>query len=430
MGGRLRLAISVELNIFGGAKPMTDPRNIQIEDFNYLLPAELIAQYPLPIRDQSRLLVWKNGHPEEKVFTNLPSLLPPNATLVFNNTRVIRARFIFAKATGAHIEVFCLEPASPTADLQIALAGHHQSTWKAYVGNLKKWKNEVLELSTDASGANLKIWARKENVESDTVIVTFTWSNPQLSFGEVMELAGHIPLPPYIHRPDTPADASSYQTVYALQDGSVAAPTAGLHFTDRVLDDLKRNGIGTEWITLHVGAGTFKPVSSSEIGQHEMHSEAYIIRKDVITRLLASTLIIPVGTTSMRTLESLYWLGSKIMRSGGQIDLFTGQWEPYSPDNEQVSTSEALHALIGYMEQNKTDVIQASTALMIAPGYRFRLCRGLVTNFHLPKSTLLVLIAAIVGPDWKKAYEFALERKFRFLSYGDSSIFLPGDDNG
>ena len=406
---------------------MTNPRNIRIEDYDYPLPPELIAQYPLEKRDASRLLFYNKGLIEEAHFANLSELLPSPALLVFNDTRVIRARFVFYKSTGARIEIFCLEPIAPSVDLQQAFAATNESHWKCYAGNLKKWKAGKLQLEASVNGQKVIINAWKTGSEKDTISVKFTWSDASLSFSEVMEAAGHVPLPPYISRDDEETDVSRYQTIFAREQGSVAAPTAGLHFTEKVMASLHKNGITTKWITLHVGAGTFKPVSAESISGHNMHHENYSISRDLINHLTepASKPVIPVGTTSMRTLESLYWLGAKLRRHGSNIDFFTGQWEPYNEDCENLSKEEALKTLLDHMDQTGMNTLHASTGLLIAPGYRFRICKGLITNFHLPKSTLLLLVAALIGQDWKKAYTFAIRQKFRFLSYGDSCLFLP-----
>jgi len=405
---------------------MADPREIRIEDYNYFLPQELIAQYPLEKRDLSRLLVYSGGEIREDRFRNLPALLPSDSMLVFNDSKVIRARFMFNKPSGASVEIFCLEPVEPTADLGRAFAAKDESHWKCYVGNLKKWKGGKLYTATKISDKQTEIWAEQIRLENDTVLVRFTWSRDDLSFSEIMEAAGHIPLPPYIQRNDDILDASRYQTIFAREPGSVAAPTAALHFTDTVLNNLKEKGISTQKLTLHVSAGTFKPVSSETIGGHDMHSEHYSVTRDFLERLLEhiGKQVIPVGTTSMRTLESLYWLGLKL-KQNNLAPLITGQWEPYSEDHGDGMVQESLKAILNFMDTLDLETIHASTGLLIAPGYRFRICNGLVTNFHLPKSTLLLLVSALIGDDWKKAYNFAIERKFRFLSYGDSCLFLP-----
>lgn len=405
---------------------MSNPRTIRIEDYNYQLPPERIAQYPLETRDASRLLVFDNGSLSQAKFSELPGYLPPDSMLVFNDTRVIRARFIFYKPSGARIEIFCLEPVFPTSELQQALGSNTESHWKCYVGNLKKWKHGKLQLEISLNNKRINVWAEKTGSEKDTIDIRFTWSDQGKTFSELMEYAGHIPLPPYINREDVEMDQTRYQTIFASEQGSVAAPTAGLHFTERIMNALDQKGIARKWVTLHVGAGTFKPVSSDSIGQHEMHFEKYSVACDLIIKLLdhKGKPVIPVGTTSMRTLESLYWLGVKILREGPQVELITNQWEPYE-NNSRVNKENALTTLLKYMDQQGLNTLNASTGLLIAPGYQFSICKGLVTNFHLPKSTLLLLVAALVGPGWRSAYQFAIDQKFRFLSYGDSCLFIP-----
>jgi S-adenosylmethionine:tRNA ribosyltransferase-isomerase len=406
---------------------MKDPGNIRIKDYDYLLPAEQIAQYPLAKRDNSRLLVLKKAVMSKGFFTDLPDLLPSESMLVFNDTRVIRARFEFFKTSGARIEIFCLEPIPPVFDMHLAFASNIQSHWKCYVGNLKKWKENSLFLDVSLKRKAVRICAEKTGAEKDTVNVKFTWDDPSLSFSEIMEAAGHIPLPPYIERADEEKDATRYQTIYARHQGSVAAPTAGLHFSEEVMSALLSKGIKTQSVTLHVGAGTFKPVDSEKIGLHEMHYEHYAVSRDIILALIdhIGKPLIPVGTTSMRTLESLYWLGVKLIREKGKTEFRTGQWEPYADFPDNIGVKQALSALLQYFESSGINTIHASTGLLIAPGYRFRICNGLITNFHLPKSTLLLLVAALIGEDWRKVYQFALENNFRFLSYGDSCLFIP-----
>ena len=406
---------------------MSNPRIIHIEDYNYQLPPERIAQYPLETRDASRLLISDNGVLSDAKFTELPEHLPSESMLVFNDTRVIRARFIFYKPSGARIEIFCLEPVFPTSELQQALASNNESHWKCYVGNLKKWKQGKLQLEIPLINKQIKVWAEKNGSEKDTVNIRFTWSDQGKTFSELMENAGHIPLPPYINREDEELDQSRYQTIFASEQGSVAAPTAGLHFTERIMNALDQKRIARRWVTLHVGAGTFKPVSSDSIGQHEMHFEKYSVARNLIMKLLEnlSKPVIPVGTTSMRTLESLYWLGVKIHSRTAQVELITNQWEPYEHNDSEINTETALTALLKYMDHWNLNTLNASTGLLIAPGYKFRICTGLITNFHLPKSTLLLLVAALVGPGWRNAYQYAIDQKFRFLSYGDSCLFIP-----
>ncbi len=406
---------------------MSDPRHIRIQDYDYELPLRQIAQYPLEQRDSSSLLLYNCGKTESHPFLALPYLLPPESFLVFNDTRVIRARFLFYKTSGAKIEIFCLEPVHPTADLQLAFSATTESYWKCYIGNARKWKNGRLELSVNTKAGETLVWAEKINMENDTAIVRFTWSNNELSFSEIMEACGHIPLPPYIDRSDNEDDIVRYQTIFARIQGSVAAPTAGLHFTEKTFALLKQKNILTHWLTLHVGAGTFKPVSSETIGRHNMHFENYIVTRELILKLLLheNKPVIPVGTTSMRTLESIYWLGVRILNNELHNDLITNQWEPYDKNHDNVSLNAALQALLSHFDNHGLSSLNASTGLIIAPGYKFRVCSGLITNFHLPKSTLLLLVAALIGDDWRKAYDFALENDFRFLSYGDCCLFIP-----
>ena len=405
---------------------MSDPRNIRIDDYDYPLPPGLIAQYPLPNRDASRLLVYNKGKLSDTLFTQLPNLLPSPGLLVFNDSRVIRARFAFHKSSGARIEIFCLEPIAPTGNLQQAFSATSESHWKCYIGNLKKWKEGKLHLDISVKGKKLSLVAEKAGYQKDTISVKFAWNNPDLTFSEIMDAAGHIPLPPYINRNDEEIDASRYQTIFASEQGSVAAPTAGLHFTEKIMEALHHKGVASKRLTLHVGAGTFKPVSSDNIGAHDMHHEFYSVTRDLIAYLINhdSKPLIPVGTTSMRTLESLYWLGLKLAISRTAVSLNTGQWDPYEKHPE-ISRQSALKALLKYLDSLQLDVLHAATELIIVPGYRFRLCSGLITNFHLPKSTLLLLVAALMGQDWEKAYQYAIDKNFRFLSYGDSCLFIP-----
>ena len=398
-------------------------KNIEIEEYDYNLPEDRIAQFPVGKRDESFLLLYNKGIISKDRFKNIPSLLPTNSLLVFNNTKVIRARVIFQKESGARIEIFCLEPLSPPLYDQ-NLSSTVSVEWKCNIGNLKKWKSESLLLSLPDRQIELR--AEKISTEGEAWRIKFSWEPRELSFGELLEIIGHTPLPPYIKRADNDEDHLRYQTVYSSIDGSVAAPTAGLHFTGEVLDSIRVRGIKTENITLHVGAGTFKPVKSGKIDGHEMHTEHYFVNKSTIKALMDSnSRIISVGTTSVRCLESLYWIGKKINRNPGISEkyLFTEQWEPYD-DKDFIPKNEILATVLDYMERNNLNHLSATTKIMIVPGYKFRIIEGLITNFHQPKSTLLLLLASWVGPDWKRIYEFALKNGFRFLSYGDSSLLL------
>jgi S-adenosylmethionine:tRNA ribosyltransferase-isomerase len=398
---------------------------INIDDYDYDLPEERIAQYPVRKRENSKLLLYNKGIISEDIFSNIPEYLPHDALMVFNNTRVIRARILFRKESGTNIEVFCLEPQSP-AEYELSFGSKKPVEWKCIIGNLKKWKTGCLITEFLFKGSYYKLTAEKVCSEGEVWRIRFSWNSGDIIFGEVIESAGHIPLPPYIKREDEKADNIRYQTVYSTIKGSVAAPTAGLHFTKEVLDNIKDKGIKTVELTLHVGAGTFQPVKTNDISEHEMHCEHFFVSKEVIENLLANQRkIIAVGTTSVRTLETLFWLGVKIIRSPSESDneLITDQWEPYG-QNIKTSFRESLDALLILMEKKKVTFLHGVTKIIIIPGYKFRVINGILTNFHQPKSTLLLLISAWVGPDWKKIYNFALENKFRFLSFGDSSLLL------
>lgn len=406
-------------------------RTIDINDYDYELPAGRIAQYPVSERDKSQLLVYKENRIVKDIFRNIDDYLPPDCLLVFNNTRVIRARILFRKGTGAIIELLCLEPLLPS-EYSLSFASRGPVEWKCIVGNLKKWKSGVLILTFENNSNQYNLYAERLQQEGEAWRIRFSWNNPEISFGEVIEKAGHIPLPPYINRADEPEDAERYQTVYSRIKGSVAAPTAGLHFTDQVFEKIRTRRIKTIEVTLHVGAGTFQPVKAKNINDHEMHCEHFSINAKTINLLLENQgKVIPVGTTSVRTLESLYWLGVKLIAATGPVggtgpgpvSAVLGQWEPYEmPTN--ISVKESLEAILKLMSSRKNDYLQASTSIMIVPGYKFRMTSGMVTNFHQPRSTLLLLISAWTGNRWKKIYNFAMENNFRFLSYGDSSLLL------
>lgn len=406
-----------------------NPYQMRIEDFDYTLPTELIAQHPLHERDASRLLLWKDKKPHACNFRDLPELLPQNSLLVFNDSRVVRARLLFRKPSGAKIEVFCIEPDTNVSDRNIAFIAKESCRWKCYVGNLQRWKRGHLKLSVQTGNTAVELVAEKAGAEGDTLIVAFRWTPQEMTFAEVMEACGHIPLPPYIKREDEPIDAERYQTIFAKHQGSVAAPTAALHFTPRIIEALAHKGVEITHITLHVGAGTFKPVTSETMGSHMMHSEHYSVSLYTLNKLIQhkGRPVIAVGTTSMRTLESLYWLGVKILKNPDihPNELTTRQWEPYETDDSGVMASQALIALRNYLEKSGFDYISTISGLMIAPGYRFKICNGLITNFHLPKSTLILLVAALIGDGWREVYQFAVTNQFRFLSYGDSSLLLP-----
>ncbi len=401
---------------------MTD---IDLSEYNYILPIDRIAQYPVEKRDQSRLLICRGDNISDDIFANIPAYLPKDSLLVFNNTKVIRARILFRKDTGAGIEVLCLEPLNPS-DYQTALGSMKPVEWKCIIGNLKKWKEGVLSTTFIYNGINYRLNAEKSVAVGDAWRIRFTWDCDHLNFGEVIEAIGHVPLPPYITRADELEDSTRYQTVYSSVKGSVAAPTAGLHFTMPLLEKLKSAGIAITEVTLHVGAGTFKPVKSRYISGHTMHAEHFFLTSGTIRTLIgAKENLIAVGTTSVRTLESLYWLGVKVLSNAysDRAILSLEQWEPYELSSE-TSVTESLNALLEFLEKNDLTTLHASTSMIIVPGYKFRMINGLITNFHQPASTLLLLVSAWIGERWKKAYNYALNNDFRFLSYGDSSLFL------
>jgi S-adenosylmethionine:tRNA ribosyltransferase-isomerase len=400
-------------------------RDIDINDYDYDLPSDRIAQYPAGKRDESQLLIYKNDIIIKDSFRKLDDYLPPDSLLVFNNTRVIRARILFKKSTGANIEILCLEPLSPY-DYSLSFSSYEPVEWKCLVGNLKKWKNGTLITHFKFNSEDYTLHAELIHTDDEACRIKFSWNSCGISFGEVIESAGHIPLPPYINREDEKEDIERYQTVYSSVKGSVAAPTAGLHFTDYVFKKIREREIKTVELTLHVGAGTFQPVKTTDIYKHEMHCEHFSVDAKTIELILANYgKVIAVGTTSVRTLESLYWLGVKLFQNPSDIykSLSLGQWESYRMI-KGVSVIESFGALLNYMNQLDVSYLQAQTSIMIVPGYEFRMISGMVTNFHQPRSTLLLLISAWTGNRWKDIYNFALDNKFRFLSYGDSSLLL------
>lgn len=399
--------------------------DISIEEYNYHLPEDCIARYPGKTRDESKLLVYQNREITDDLFYKLSGYLPSESVLIFNDTKVIRARLFFHKETGARIELFCLEPAAYHGDYQVAFTQQGSVSWKCIVGNSKKWKSGVLVRHVESNGTSIKVRAeRMENLGNESV-VKLSWQPGELSFSEVMEVMGEIPLPPYLKRNAEQSDRDRYQTVYARKKGSVAAPTAGLHFTPRVFESLRQSKIPIDYVTLHVSAGTFKPVSASTIEGHEMHHEQIILHRELPDRLITylDKQIIPVGTTSIRTLESIYWFGVRLANGYAGNELFIDQWDPYREWDRKPPVKEALEMVGNFMDKKKTEILTGETRLMIVPGYEFKLVDGMITNFHLPKSTLLLLIAAYLGDDWKKAYHYALDHDFRFLSYGDSCFF-------
>ena len=399
-------------------------KEIRIEDFDYPLPDERIAKYPLTERDHSNLLHWQNGKIEQLHFYDLPDTLTRNDLLVYNNTKVIQARLHFQKETGAIIEIFCLEPHSP-ADYNLVFQENKSCVWKCLVGNSKKWKEGALKQTMYIKDILFQLEATRIESENEGMshLVRFEWDNEDILFSDILAHFGELPIPPYLNRATEEKDKETYQTVYSKIDGSVAAPTAGLHFTMDVLRRLALNGIREDEITLHVGAGTFQPVKSEEIGGHPMHREIISIGKSTIEDLIASKgHIVAVGTTSVRTLESLYYLGCRIALNPDNPDLMVEQWEPYE-NNYTLTTQEALQNIIDYLNHNHLSALNAATRIMIVPSFQFRIVNKIITNFHQPKSTLLLLISAFVGIDrWRKIYDFAMKNGFRFLSYGDSSL--------
>jgi S-adenosylmethionine:tRNA ribosyltransferase-isomerase len=400
------------------------PGDIRIDDYRYDLPQERIARYPLPERDESKLLLWDGKSISDRVFKELPAILDRDDLLVFNNTRVIRARLLFTKESGAAIEVFCLEPHEPR-DFSQNLTSAGPVKWKCLIGNLKRWKAGMLRARFVHEKSVKILFAEKLEAVGDTFTVRFSWEDDQVSFGEVLEAMGHVPIPPYLGRNDEESDAVTYQTVYARINGSVAAPTAGLHFTPSVLQALTDKGIRSAEITLHVSAGTFRPVKSEMIYDHLMHTEHFYVTRDTL-RALRGRNITAVGTTTVRTLESLYWLGIKCAEGRWPAEGIphVAQWEPYNNET-QITPESSIDHLIKMMEQKNTDVLEATTGVIIVPSYRFRIIGGMVTNYHQPGSTLLLLVAAFTGEAWKDLYSHALSTGYRFLSYGDSMLLMP-----
>lgn len=403
---------------------MEEVRNISIDEYDYPLPDERIAKYPLAERDASKLLVLKDKQISASQFKNIGDYLPQDALLVFNETKVIRARLQFQKETGSHIEVFCLEPDD---DYQIAFSSSSPVRWKCLVGNSKRWHDGLLSMPLTVGGQQVTLNANRIERNDQYSEIEFSWTPSSLPFASILEAAGEIPLPPYLHRDAEPEDRDRYQTVFAKYDGSVAAPTAGLHFTKPLINALKDKGFQFDEVTLHVGAGTFRPVATETIGEHAMHSETIIVRRSLIERLMKQIggNIIPVGTTSTRTLESLYWIGMMLHEQGMELrTLHVEQWYPYE-NHDALSATEALQNIVNYLDLHQLTRLEASTSLIIAPSYKMRVITGLITNFHQPKSTLLLLVSALIGERWKQCYQFALDNGFRFLSYGDSCLFLP-----
>ena len=420
-----------------------DTKHICISDYNYPLPDERIAKFPLTERDHSKLLLYKHGDVSEDIFYNLPEYLPKGALMVFNNTKVIQARMHFRKETGALIEVFLMEPASPS-DYELMFQTNKDCSWFCMVGNLKKWKEGSLRREFEIKGHKLTLTATmdrskvQEQAGGTNHWIQFEWDNANISFAEILEAVGELPIPPYLNRATEESDKETYQTIYSKIKGSVAAPTAGLHFTDKVLKALDEHSVDREELTLHVGAGTFKPVKSHEIEGHNMHTEFIIVRRQTLIKLLKHKCrAIAVGTTSVRTLESLYYMGVKLVSNNNatEDELHVNQWEPYDlPHNSDglvkvngkvISVEESIQNLLDYLDRDGLNTLHSSTQIIIAPGYTYKIVKALITNFHQPQSTLLLLVSAFVKGDWRKIYDYALSHDFRFLSYGDSSLLIP-----
>lgn len=400
-----------------------DTQDIRIEHYTYTLPEDKIAKYPLEERSDSKLLIYHDGISEDK-FCRIPFILPPYSLLLFNNTKVIQARMIFEKETGAKIEVFCLEPLEP-ADISMAFEAKQKSVWKCIVGNAKKWKEGELHKSIIWGDSTVHLHISKRETLDDTQIIEFNWDNKELTFGDLLDAMGKTPIPPYLNRQPELSDTLRYQTIYSNHKGSVAAPTAGLHFTEDILKQLEYRQIQTGHVTLHVGAGTFKPVKTECIGKHEMHIEHFFVKHDVLDLIVKyQGNITSTGTTTVRTLESMYWLGVKMLE--GDTELYIKQWDAYSLPKHH-SLNAAIGKLKSYLTENDITTLESYTGILIAPGYEFRVVDRLITNFHQPNSTLLLLVAAFTkGEAWKEIYDYALNNEFRFLSYGDSSLLYKG----
>ena len=404
-----------------------DTKHIHISEYNYPLPDDRIAKFPIDRRDHSKLLIYNRGEVSEDKFYNLHDYLPKGSLMVFNNTRVIQARIHFRKETGALIEVFLLEPAAPS-DYEQMFQTTSRCEWLCLVGNLKKWKGGSLLRVFDINGKHVVLTATRIKEAGTSQRVGFSWDNAAVSFAEILDAVGELPIPPYLNRDTQESDKTTYQTVYSKIKGSVAAPTAGLHFTNDVLKSLDDAGIDREEVTLHVGAGTFKPVKSEEIEGHEMHTEYICVHKGTLEKLLQhDCCAIAVGTTSVRTLESLYYMGVKLQKNPNltEDELHVNQWQPYDDNDSDITPKEAIANILNYLNTNELETLHSSTQIIIAPGYEYKIVKMLVTNFHQPQSTLLLLVSAFVHGDWRKIYDYALAHDFRFLSYGDSSLLIP-----
>ena len=411
---------------FNRTEEVMKTQEIRIEDYNYSLPDERIAKFPLPKRDESKLLLYRNGEISESIFKHITDYLPQNTLMVFNNTRVIQARLLFQKETGARIEIFCLEPIEPH-DYALIFQETRRCSWTCLVGNLKKWKEGTLSKTIFIKDEPVVLTADKKKSHGDTHLIEFIWDNEAYTFADILDAAGVLPIPPYLHRETEKSDLQTYQTVYSKIKGSVAAPTAGLHFTPEVLNKLKEKNIPTLELTLHVGAGTFKPVKSETLEGHEMHTEYISVNRNLIDELSRTDRrVIAVGTTSVRTLESLYYIGKMLEHDPNILpeSLTVGQWQPYD-GSEEIDSRQSLRNIVEYLDRRNMDRLVTATQIIIAPGYRYHIVQGMITNFHQPQSTLLLLVSAFVNGRWREIYDYALSHDFRFLSYGDSSLLLP-----
>jgi S-adenosylmethionine:tRNA ribosyltransferase-isomerase len=403
---------------------MVHPRDLSINDYTYDLHEDRIAKFPLPERDASKILIYNNGEINEDIYKNLDRHLPQDSFLVFNDTKVIEARLLFQKSTGGVIEIFCMEPYEQGADITAGMMQHDRVLWQCLIGGASKWKHgQLLEKKIYRGKKEVLLRAKYIEKRTDCFVIEFSWGDSTLNFAEILHHAGAIPLPPYIKREPENSDAERYQTIYARYEGSVAAPTAGLHFTDTILNKLKAKNIQTDFVTLHVGAGTFKPVKTETLEGHEMHAEFINVSKKTIQNILLnlSKNIIPVGTTSLRTIESIYWLGVKL-KKGEKNNLILTQWEPYELEKYNLAPDEALHALLEFMNEKNMERLITRTQIIIAPSYKVKIANALITNFHQPRSTLLLLVAGLIGTDWRRIYNYALQNNFRFLSYGDGCL--------
>jgi S-adenosylmethionine:tRNA ribosyltransferase-isomerase len=397
---------------------------LSLSDFSYHLPEDRIAQHPLPVRDEARLLVYHAGHIKHSIFRAAPDFIPPDSLLIFNDTQVVQARLFFQRDTGSVIEVFCLKPIEPYVEMSQAMQAGAATIWECMVGNARKWKENVTLEKSLENGITLRATLLSKDGRYGKV--HFEWEPGNITWSHILEIAGRIPLPPYINRELEENDKDEYQTVYAKHEGAVAAPTAGLHFTDGLIEKIKAGGTAIGWVTLHVSAGTFQPIENENVLEHPMHNEQVVVSRETIEKLAGSKNVISVGTTSARTLESLYWFGHKLLAHGDAEEFFIEKLYPYNHLKDWLpSQEESMHAILNWMDSRELSQLWGRTEIFIFPGYQYHICKGLFTNFHLPQSTLILLVAALIGKDWKKVYDEALKENYRFLSYGDGSLLIP-----